>query len=306
MTSITSFMKNHNRIKETGTDLFFVIANNLFLILILISVLYPLIFVVSASFSDPIAVSTGQVLLWPVGFTTKAYHAIIEFPSIWTGYMNSIFYTVVGTLVNIVITILAAYPLSRKDLFGKNFLVFLFIFTMLFSGGLIPLYITVKQLGLYNTRWALIIPSALSVWNMMICITYFRTSLPPELLEAAQLDGCNDIQFLFRVVLPLSTPIIAVLGLFYAVNHWNEYFNALIFLSSKDLFPLQLVLRDILISSTIDVTMLKDVTSISARQGMSELLKYALIVIASVPVLVIYPFVQKYFVKGLFIGSIKG
>jgi multiple sugar transport system permease protein/putative aldouronate transport system permease protein len=203
-------------------------------------------------------------------------------------------------------TVLAAYPLSRKDLFGKNPLLFLFVFSMMFSGGLIPLYITVNQLGLYNTRWALIIPQALSVWNMIIAITFFRTSLPPELLEAAQLDGCSDIQYLVRIVLPLSTPIIAVMCLFYAVGHWNQYFNALIFLANKDLFPLQLILRDILVANTVDLNLLEDAKTMAAKAGMRDLLKFALIVVASGPVLMIYPFVQKYFVKGLMIGAIKG
>jgi multiple sugar transport system permease protein/putative aldouronate transport system permease protein len=302
----TLFRRPRHHIRESGTDLVFTIFNNTFLFLIFLAVLYPLIYVVSASFSDPVAVSSGQVWLWPVNFTTKAYVKIFEYSRIWTGYMNSIFYAVVGTIVNVTMTVLAAYPLSRKDLFGKNPLLFLFVFSMMFSGGLIPLYITVNQLGLYNTRWALIIPQALSVWNMIIAITFFRTSLPPELLEAAQLDGCSDIQYLVRIVLPLSTPIIAVMCLFYAVGHWNQYFNALIFLANKDLFPLQLILRDILVANTVDLNLLEDAKTMAAKAGMRDLLKFALIVVASGPVLMIYPFVQKYFVKGLMIGAIKG
>jgi multiple sugar transport system permease protein/putative aldouronate transport system permease protein len=302
----TLFRRPRHHIRESGTDLVFTIFNNTFLFLIFLAVLYPLIYVVSASFSDPVAVSSGQVWLWPVNFTTKAYVKIFEYSRIWTGYANSIFYATVGTLVNVTMTVLAAYPLSRKDLFGKNPLLFLFVFSMMFSGGLIPLYITVNQLGLYNTRWALIIPQALSVWNMIIAITFFRTSLPPELLEAAQLDGCSDIQYLVRIVLPLSTPIIAVMCLFYAVGHWNQYFNALIFLANKDLFPLQLILRDILVANTVDLNLLEDAKTMAAKAGMRDLLKFALIVVASGPVLMIYPFVQKYFVKGLMIGAIKG
>lgn len=302
----TLFRRPRHHIRESGTDLVFTIFNNTFLFLIFLAVLYPLIYVVSASFSDPVAVSSGQVWLWPVNFTTKAYVKIFEYSRIWTGYANSIFYATVGTIVNVTMTVLAAYPLSRKDLFGKNPLLFLFVFSMMFSGGLIPLYITVNQLGLYNTRWALIIPQALSVWNMIIAITFFRTSLPPELLEAAQLDGCSDIQYLVRIVLPLSTPIIAVMCLFYAVGHWNQYFNALIFLANKDLFPLQLILRDILVANTVDLNLLEDAKTMAAKAGMRDLLKFALIVVASGPVLMIYPFVQKYFVKGLMIGAIKG
>lgn len=293
-------------IRESRFDAIFTIINNTFLILFFLVVLYPLVYVVSASFSDPNAVAAGKVWLWPVSFTTKAYVRIFEFKRVWTGYANSLFYATVGTLVNVAMTILAAYPLSRKDLYGKNVLLFLFVFSMMFSGGLIPFYITVKQLGLYDTRWAMIIPQALSVWNMIIAITFFRSSLPPELLEAAQLDGCNDIQYLFQIVLPLSMPIIAVLCLFYAVGHWNQFFTALIFLANKDLFPLQLILRDILVANTIDPNLLEDAKTMAAKAGLRDLLKFALIVVASGPVLVIYPFVQRYFVKGLMIGAIKG
>jgi multiple sugar transport system permease protein/putative aldouronate transport system permease protein len=295
-----------HRIRESRVDFIFTIFNNIFLFLIFLTVLYPLVYVFSASFSDPNAVSAGQVWLWPVKFTLKAYIRIFEFSRIWSGYANSIFYATVGTFVNVAMTILAAYPLSRKDLYGKNLLLFLFVFSMMFSGGLIPFYITVSQLGMYNTRWALIIPQALSVWNMIIAITYFRSSLPQELLEAAQLDGCSDIQYLVQIVLPLSKPIIAVLGLFYAVGHWNQFFTALIFLANKDLFPLQLILRDILVANTIDPGLLEDAKTMAAKAGLRDLLKFALIVVASGPVLMIYPFVQKYFVKGLMIGAIKG
>lgn len=301
---ITHQQQHH--IRESRVDAIFMAINYAILIFIFLAVLYPLLYVVSASFSDPNAVAAGQVWLLPVKFTTKAYVRIFEFSRIWSGYANSIYYATVGTLVNVSMTVLAAYALSRKDLFGKNFLLFLFVFSMMFSGGLIPLYITVHQVGLYDTRWALIIPQAVSVWNMIIAITYFRTSLPPELLEAAQLDGCSDIQYLLRIVLPLSTPIIAVLSLFYAVGHWNQFFNALIFLANKDLFPLQLILRDILVANTIDPNLLEDAKTMAAKAGLRDLLKFALIVVSSVPVLMIYPFVQKYFVKGLMIGAIKG
>lgn len=300
------FRRPGHHIRESRTDFIFMIINNAFLLLIFLVVLYPLIYVVSASFSDPNAVASGKVWLLPIDFTTKAYIRIFEYPRIWSGYANSMFYATVGTIVNVVMTVLAAYPLSRKDLFGKNPLLFLFVFSMMFSGGLIPFYITVNQLGMYNTRWALIIPQALSVWNMIIAITFFRTALPQELLEAAQLDGCSDIQYLFRIVLPLSTPIIAVMCLFYAVGHWNQFFTALIFLANKDLFPLQLILRDILVANTVDPSLLLDAKTMAAKAGMRDLLKYGLIVVASVPVLLIYPLVQKYFVKGLLIGAIKG
>ncbi len=300
------FLHPQHHIRESRVDALFTTLNSTFLVVVFLAVLYPLVYVVSASFSDPIAVSSGKVWLLPIGFTTKAYVKIFEYPSVWSGYANSLFYATVGTIVNVTMTILAAYPLSRKDLFGKNPLLFLFVFSMMFSGGLIPLYITVNQLGLYNTRWALIIPQALSVWNMIIAITFFRTSLPQELLEAAQLDGCSDFQYLVQIVLPLSAPIIAVLSLFYAVGHWNQFFTALIFLANRGLFPLQLILRDILIANTVDLNLLQDAKTMAAKAGLRDLLKFALIVVASGPVLMIYPFVQRYFVKGLMIGAIKG
>lgn len=293
------------KIRDTGLDRAFVIGLYVLLTLILAALLYPLIFVVSASISDPSAIMAGKVVLFPVGFTLQAYQAVLDYDLIWVGFSNSLFYTVVGTVVNLAVTILAGYALSRRDLVGRNFFMFLFAFTLLFNGGIVPTYLVVNQLGLINTRWALIIPQALSVWNLIITVTYFRTSIPPELLEAAQLDGCNDFQFLARVALPLSTPIIAVLTLFYAVSHWNEYFSALLYLNKQELYPLQIMLRNILVQNQIDFTMI-DISAYAARQAMRELLKYALIVVASVPVLLIYPFVQKYFIKGIMIGAIKG
>jgi len=297
--------KTRTKIREKGLDRVFVIFLYIVLTLILGALLYPLIFVLSASISDPSAIMAGRVFLFPVGFTLKAYQAVLEYAQIWVGFSNSLFYTVAGTLVNVVVTILAGYALSRKDLAGRNFFMFLFAFTMLFNGGIVPTYLVVNQLGLINTRWALIIPQALSVWNLIIAVTYFRTSIPIELLEAAQLDGCSDFQYLTRVVIPLSAPIVAVLALFYAVGHWNEYFSALLYLNDKALYPLQIMLRNILVQNQVDFTMI-DIASYSARQAMRELLKYALIVVATIPVLIIYPFVQKYFLKGIMIGAIKG
>lgn len=293
------------KIRDTGLDLVFIILLYFLLTLILAVLLYPLIFVFSASISDPSAIMAGKVVLFPVGFSLEAYQAILDYDLIWVGFSNSLFYTVAGTVVNLFVTILAGYALSRKDLVGKNFFMFLFAFTMLFNGGIVPTYLVVNQLGLINTRWALIIPQALSVWNLIITVTYFRTSIPPELLEAAQLDGCSDFQYLARVVIPLSAPIVAVLALFYAVGHWNEYFSALLYLNKQEMYPLQIMLRNILVQNQIDFTMI-DISAFAARQAMRELLKYALIVVASVPVLLIYPFVQRYFIKGIMIGAIKG
>ena len=294
------------RVKETGSDMLFTVVNSTVLALFTVAVLYPLIYVVSASISLPEAVQAGRVMLLPVGFTLRAYETVFKYGRIWTSFMNSIFYAVVGTLFNVAMTLMAAYPLSRRDLLGRDVFMMLFLFTMLFSGGLIPTYLLVSQLGLLNTRWALIIPQGLSVWNLIITVTYMRTSIPVELLEAAQLDGASDIRYFLRVALPLCTPIIAVLGLFYAVGHWNQFFTALIYLSNKDLFPLQIVLREILVQNQMDFAQMYDVQELMRREGMRELLKYALIIVASVPVLIAYPFVQRYFVRGMLIGAVKG
>jgi putative aldouronate transport system permease protein len=294
------------RIKESTGDRLFSIVNYLLLTAFLITVLYPLVYIVSASFSDATAVVSGQVWLWPVKPTLDGYRAVFNDREIVSGFLNSLFYTVVGTVVNVILTILAGYPLSRKDLFGRNVLTFLFVFTMLFSGGMIPTYLVVKDLGLLNTRWALIIPTALSAYNVIITRTYFQMNLPDELLEAAQIDGANDFTFLWRIVLPLSGPIIAVNALFYAVGHWNEFFNALIYLTDQSLFPLQLVLREILVQNQVDLSQITDVQKYLEMQNLANLLKYALIVVSTVPVLVVYPFVQKHFVKGIMIGSLKG
>ncbi len=295
-----------HRIQESRVDQIFNWVNYTILTIFLIVVLYPLIYIVSASFSDGAAVIAGRVVLWPVDFSVAAYQKIFAYERIWTGYANSLFYAVVGTLLNVGMTLIAAYPLARRDLYGRGLIIGLFVFTMFFNGGLIPSYLLVRDLDMLNTRSALIIPQALSVWNLLIAITYFRSAIPPELLEAAHLDGCNDFQYFARILLPLSTPLIAVLSLFYAIGHWNQFFAALIYLSKENLYPLQIILRDILIQSQVDMNMMDDMKTMAAKQAMRELMKYALIVVASVPVLMIYPFVQKYFVRGIMLGSIKG
>lgn len=297
---------DETKIKETGKDRLFTVINYTVLTLFTLTVFYPLVYIVSASFSDSTAVMQGRVWLWPVGFTLDGYDAVFRNKLIWSGFRNSVFYTVFGTAINVVMTILAAYPLARRDLFGKNTLMFLFVFTTMFSGGLIPSYLLVKDLGMLNSVWALIVPGALGVWNMIITRTYFQTTIPAEMLEAAQLDGCNDFQFVRKIVVPLSGPIIAVIALYYAVGHWNQYFNAMIYLKTPNMYPLQLVLRQILVQNEVDVAMFGDVAEAARREGLRELLKYSLIVIATFPLLVVYPFVQKHFVKGVMIGSLKG
>lgn len=294
------------RIKESGNDRIFTIVNYSVLSIILLVVFLPLLYIVSASFSSPAAVISGRVLLWPVEFNLEGYKAVFDYKLIWSGFGNSLFYAVVGTCVNVVMTMLAAYPLSRTELVGRKFFILFMLFTMMFAGGLIPMYLLIRNLGLLNTRWALIIPQALAVWNTMITITYLQTTIPQELLEATQLDGGTDFQFVWHVVLPLSKPIIAVIALFYAMHHWNQFFQALIFLKDQALFPLQLILRDILIAQEFDAQMLEDVETMIAKEGLKELVQFSLIVVATFPVMCVYPFVQKHFVKGMMIGSLKG
>ena len=278
----------------------------------LLVVLYPLVYVLSSSFSSPLAVITGQVWLLPVEPVLDGYRAVFQSKMVWPGYYNSVFYAVFGTAINVVVTIMAAYPLARRDFVGRNAIMFLFTFTLFFSGGLIPTFLLVRDLGLVNTRWAMLLPGALGVWHVIITRTYFQSTLPQELLESAQLDGCSNLRFIWAIVLPLSKAIVAVIALFYAVNHWNTYFQALIYLKDQELFPLQIVLRTILIQNQVDATMMEamaemeDLEQMAAREHLEALLKYALIVVASLPVLMVYPFVQRYFVKGVMIGALKG
>ncbi len=293
-------------IRESQGDRLFVIGIYTLLSAVLVIILLPLMYIVSSSFSSPQAVVSGRVWLFPVDFTLDGYTAVFRNPQIGTGYFNSVIYAVAGTTVNVVMTVMLAYPLARKTFYGRNVIMVLLIVTMIFEGGLIPYYLLVKNLHLLDTRWAMILPGALAVFQVIVARTFFQTTIPDELAEAAELDGCNDIRFILRIVLPLSKPIIAVMSLMYAVGHWNAYFDALIFLRSADLFPLQIVLRNILILNTIDPSMVSNVDILLAQQGLKDLLKYSLIVVASLPVLIIYPFVQKYFVKGVMIGSLKG
>ncbi|NCB93176.1 MAG: carbohydrate ABC transporter permease [Clostridia bacterium] len=287
-------------------DKIFIIVVYSLLIMLFVIVAYPLIYIVSASFSDPQAVISGEVILWPVKPTLRGYAAVFKNSKIVTGFINSIFYMVAGTSLNIVMTILCAYPLSRKEFTARSKLAAIFVFTMYFSGGLVPSYILVNKLGLINTPWAMIIPSAMSTYNMIICRTYIQNSIPDELYEAGQLDGCTPWKYLIRVVVPLSKPIIAVLVLYYGVAKWNNYFDAMIYLKKDALQPLTIVMREILIQNKVDFTMISDVKVASELQGLTQLLKYSTIVVASVPVLLIYPFVQKHFVKGVMIGAVKG
>ncbi|GGJ59811.1 putative aldouronate transport system permease protein [Anoxybacillus voinovskiensis] len=292
--------------RRSKEDKIFDIINYVLIAVILILVIYPLYFIIIASISDPNMIHQGKVWFLPKEVTFEGYKRIFNDPKIWIGYKNSIIYTLVGTLVNISCTLTAAYALSRKDLYGKRIIMSFFLFTMFFSGGLIPTYLIVKNLGLLNTMWALILPKAVAVWNLIVAKTYFETTIPNELLESAKIDGCSDAKFFWKIVLPLSKPIVAVMVLFYAVGHWNSYFDALIYLNNEKLYPLQLILRNILIQNEASTQMIGDLDSLAAKQRVSELIKYGVIIVASIPLLIAYPFVQKYFVKGVMIGGIKG
>jgi putative aldouronate transport system permease protein len=291
-------------VRESFGDRVFLGFIYLFLTLVLVVTLYPLIYIVSSSFSSPAAVAGGRVWLWPVGATLIGYKLAFQNSQIVTGFANSLFYTVVGTLISVTLTTMIAYPLSRKTFFGRSGLMMFIVFTMLFSGGLIPTYLVVKAVGLIDTRWALLLPNAIWVWQVIIARTFFSTSIPDELAEASEIDGCSDIRFVLSVVLPLSKAILAVLALMYAVGQWNAYFDALIYLKSNKLFPLQLFLRSILIQNANTGTL--GAGQIAEKEQLLSLLKYSLIVVSSLPVLIIYPFVQRYFVQGVLIGSVKG
>ena len=293
-------------IRLSRGDRIFSAINTLVLTLIMLIVLYPLIYILSASFSSSNAVMSGRVWLFPVEPTLAGYEAVFKNAQIPRSFLNTIYLTVVGTLINIVLTVMLAYPLSRKNLFGRNVITAYITFTMLFSGGLVPTFLLIKNLGLYNTYWALILPGAVSVYNVIVARTFFQSNIPDDLYEAASLDGCSDIYFILKIVLPLSAPIIAVLTMFYAVGHWNSYFNAMIYLQDANKFTLQVVLRNILIANQIDNDMMKDVDAMAKQEGLAQLLKYSLIVVASVPMLILYPFIQKHFVKGVMIGALKG
>jgi len=301
----TAKMEVRSSIKLTPADRRFYLMVTVLLVLLVAVVVYPIVLVIASSFSSPAAVYAGRVFLWPVEPSLEGYGAVFKNKQILSGFTNTMFYTLGGTIINLFMTTLAAYPLSRRTLPYRKSIMMLFIFTMFFSGGMIPNYILLMNLRMLNTRWALLIPGAISVYNMILMRTFFE-NIPVELYEAASIDGCTDIRYLLTVMLPLSKPIIAVLALYYAVNHWNAYFNAMMYLTDQKLVPLQLVLRDILISNTINLNEIMDEETMRARQGLSELMKYAIIVVSSVPVMIIYPFIQKYFVKGVMIGSIKG
>lgn len=294
------------KILNASGDTWFYRFNELMMVLVFIIVLYPLIYIVSASFSSADAVIGGRVWLFPVEFTLDGYKEVINYGPVWTGYFNSIIYAVGGSMISVVLTILAAYPLSRKHCYGRKPLMFIITFTMIFRGGLIPTYLVVKNLGLINTRWALVLPLAINVYNLIIAKSYLEQNITDELQDAARIDGCNDFKFLTSIVIPLAKPIIAVITLYYVVAQWNSFFEAMIYLRDKSMYPIQLFLREILVMNEVDASLIVDPEEMEAIEGMRELLKYSVIIVSSLPILAAYPFVQKHFVKGRMAGSVKG
>lgn len=298
-----------NKKKKINSDQVFDAVNLLIMILLFVIFIWPLWFVIIASFSDPYAVWRGSVVLWPQGFSLESYREILKYKEIWLGYRNTLFYTVAGTLINMAMTICMAYPLSRRKFMPKNIIMLLCMITMYFSGGLIPNYLVVKKLHLVDTIWAMMIPGCLSVYNMIIMRSYFVNSIPQTLEEAAVLDGANPVQYLFRVVLPLSKSVLAVIALYYVVAHWNDFFNALIYINNRNLLPLQTFLRNLLVTNTVgnvSQTQSLDPEALQKKIYLAQTIKYSAIIVSTIPVLCIYPFLQKYFVKGIMIGAIKG
>lgn len=293
--------------KKITQDKLVCFINYILLGLLLITILYPLVYVISASFSSGEALASGAVRLFPVEPTLLSYKTVFEYDAIWIGFVNSIIYTAAGTLVSMLLTLLAAYPLSRDDFRGKKVLSSIFLFTMMFSGGLIPTYMLVKNLGLMNTMWSIILPTAVSAYNVIVARTFFNQTIPKELLEASQMDGCSDFRFFSQIVIPLSKPIVAVLCLWIAISLWNGYFNPLIYINDESKYPLQLVLRRILLMSQVNFANANiDPARVAANRYLSQMLQYSTIIISSLPLLILYPFIQKYFVKGVMIGSVKG
>ena len=295
-----------NRIRYSTEDRVFSLVAYSLATFALIITLYPLIYCVSASLSNPMEVVKGNVLLFPKDLTLIAYQAVAKNKSMLTGYANTIFYTALGTAINLIMTIAAAYPLSKRDFRGRNGITFLFTLTMFFSGGMVPNFLLIKNLSMYNTIWSLLLPGCVSAWNLVIMRTYFQSSIPEEICESAYMDGCSNINALVRIVLPLSMPIIAVMVIFYGVGHWNSYFNALLYLKSREKYPLSLVLREILLQGMGQEKTGAEVVDSVADLLLFETLKYAVILVSSVPMLILYPALQRYFVKGAMVGSLKG
>lgn len=297
--------KTRHKVRRQGKDLLFDIVLYSICAVMLLLVIYPLWFIVIASFSDPSAVAGGHVWILPVGFTLEGYDELFKQAEVWTGYKNTIIYTVLGTIFGLVVNIPAAYALSRKDLWGRKVLMGLFVFTMFFSGGMIPIFLTVQEMGFYNNFWVMIIPFSVSAYNIIVARTFFETSLPADLWDAAQIDGCGNLRYFFTMALPLSKAVISVIALWTAVGQWNGYYNALLYLRDAKLHPLQLIMRNILITNQVFASMgTGEAAMIAMRRA--NLVRYSMIIIATVPIMCVYPFIQKYFDQGVMIGAVKG
>lgn len=298
------------RIGRCRSDVIYDTILFILLSLVFLVVAYPLYFVIISSVSDPIAVSNGEVTFYPIGFTLDGYREVFKTNTVVRGFLNSLLYTVCGVSVNLLVTLPTGYALSRKDFALKKFVTFFYMLTMFIGGGMMPTYLIVKQTGLLNSMWALIIPGAMGVYNMIVAKTFFSTNIPLELMEAARLDGCGNTRFFFHIVLPLSGAITAILVLYYGQGHWNSYFSALLYINDHEKWPLQLELRNILLLNTNTMTkefITEEMRKEQARrEALANMMKYSLIIISSIPMLIVYPFVQKHFVKGVMIGSVKG
>ena len=297
--------KTRHKVRRQGKDLLFDIVLYSICAVMLVLVIYPLWFIVIASFSDPSAVAGGHVWILPVGFTLDGYDELFKQAEVWTGYRNTIAYTVLGTIVGLAVNIPAAFALSRKDLWGRKVLMGLYVFTMFFSGGMIPIFLTVQEMGFYNNFWVMIIPFSVSAYNIIVARTFFETSLPADLWDAAQIDGCGNLRYFFTMALPLSKAVISVIALWTAVGQWNGYFNALLYLRDAELHPLQLIMRNILITNQVFASMgTGEAAMIAMRRA--NLVRYSMIIIATVPIMCVYPFIQKYFDQSVMIGAVKG
>lgn len=303
-------MSTHHKIGRSTSDKIFDAVIFVVLTLIMLVVAYPLYFIIISSFSDPLAVASGSVTLVPIGFTLEGYNKVFQEETVIRGFVNSLFYTTLGVSINLLITIPTSYALSRKDFFARKAITTFYLITMFVGGGLIPTYLIVQQTGLMDSVWALVVPGALTVYNMIVARTFFTTNIPGELLEAARLDGCGNTRFFFYIVLPLSSAIIAILTLYYGIGHWNSYFSALLYITTRSKWPLQLELRSILLQNqwvqTTSVLSAEQLAERDRLQALTEMMKYSLIIISCIPMMVLYPFIQKHFVKGVMIGAVKG
>ena len=303
-------MSTHHKIGRSTSDKIFDAVIFVVLTLIMLVVAYPLYFIIISSFSDPLAVASGSVTLVPIGFTLEGYNKVFQEETVIRGFVNSLFYTTLGVSINLLITIPTSYALSRKDFFARKAITTFYLITMFVGGGLIPTYLIVQQTRLMDSVWALVVPGALTVYNMIVARTFFTTNIPGELLEAARLDGCGNTRFFFYIVLPLSSAIIAILTLYYGIGHWNSYFSALLYITTRSKWPLQLELRSILLQNqwvqTTSVLSAEQLAERDRLQALTEMMKYSLIIISCIPMMVLYPFIQKHFVKGVMIGAVKG